>query len=672
MPEAGSSDGASPVIQVVVAAADHEFDDLRRRLAKQLEQDAPTPLEVLDVPPTSGAPPSTGDRLAAARRADLLLVLLGTAYDDAPQGYQRPIARLQYDAVLSSAHATLLAVTVDTGLDAGPEIDAWRTLIVGRTRTDRFASEDPELLDRLAERVWAAAHSRQVALGLLPEPGGPGNTPPLPLPGEVQAALGAIDGDDPYGDRLEDLGPRIPVDRTAPSGPAAAAPGGSAASTGPPTEPARLAAEEQWREAVLAWQTGRWSELAHHLGRGDDERPLDAHTALFRARIGLAAGRIDRAVKAIPLADRAAALATGTGKDHLAAAAMLVASRAARAAGADPTQYVERALTLAPDRAEPLVEQAIVLAEAGRSTEVPALIAAAAERYPGALIGLAGEPAIQGAGPALVEGIDEARARARAHVEPLCELALAVVPSSWAAARPAADLPFLDLVRHGQAAAAHVFEELRRWAKVLMGIHQSAVYVEQAQPFADMAPLRPDPPFHRVGIAATIGLGASLLVARAVDSDYLAYFGTWALVATTERSLQERIERDAQYHSASAKRLDAAQSFRHHIDRFEQLVGAWPCLAPVAELERAAVGDVVLVPSAAPPAGLPLQTELFPPDLAVVTGPEPPPSPQILVRVMEDGEGSRSLSRVSAYFGDTGVMPVPAGPPAPSRRRSRR
>lgn len=238
-----------PPLRVVIACADREFDDLQRRLAKDLEHDAPVPLAVFDVPPLGGDPLPAPGRVAAADQADLLLVLLGRTCDPPPEGQSRSVARLQYDAALASPHATLVAAAIDTGLDPASEIEAWRSLILTRTPVAHYRFDDPELLVRLAEQVRVAAHGRAVALGLVAEPGGPGNQPPVPVPGEIASLLGPLDEAEPVGERLGPLGPRVPLDdtdpRTAPSGPAG--PGAGAAD-----EPVRAAAEEHWRQAALA------------------------------------------------------------------------------------------------------------------------------------------------------------------------------------------------------------------------------------------------------------------------------------------------------------------------------------------------------------------------------------------------------------------------------------
>lgn len=653
-------------VRIVIAADDDEFRAVRRDLAKDLRSTPSLRLTVLDQADGDEPPLPTAERLDLARRADIVVVLLGARYADPPLGASRALAHLQYDEALASAHMSLVCLTVATPDERDPGVVEWEHRIARRVRLEQRAHDDPDLVVDLARRVRILAHTRLVSLGRLPEPGAPGSVPIVPIPTEVQRLLGERTGPDRIGPRLGHFGPRRPEPRIDPDADAS-------------REPARAAADEQWNEAVLAWAAGLWAPMATHLDAAHRHRPLDEEVALLLARTGLASGRADRATRALELADNIAAVASTRGEPRLAGSALLVAARAARIAGVDGTPYARSAHELIPDRAEPLVELAIDAAAADRWDDVATHAWAATQRYPDAIVHLAGHPVLAARPDELLAVVAHVRDQVIDRVRPIGTTADRLLDPETSGLGPIPrDIGLLELVEWGSAAADALLDETHGRADRLARAHH------QLHDLRDRPPVEEEigpPPGATADRRSLVMLGLAFLAGMlAVGLDVLGAFpwpvrflaGAGVVLAFEARSRRAkqrehdaRIEAAREAHARAQElhnhrvrevldeRRTAASRFRTAVADVEERALHWWCLLPTVEPDRADVGDLVRVRRSDPPDGARIDTALFSRDLRLETGVADVEADHLLCRVeARDDDGALELSHRRAYFNE--------------------
>ncbi len=651
-------------VRIVIAADDDEFRTIRRDLAKELRSTPSLRLEVLDQPEGDEPPLPTAERLDLARRADIVVVLLGARYADPPVGASRALAHLQYDEALASAHMSLVCLTVSTSDERSPKVVDWEERIARRVRLEQRAHDDPELVHELARRVRILAHTRLVALGRLPEPGAPGAIPVVAVPDGVRRLLGERRGPDVIGPRLGHFGPRRPEARIDPDADAS-------------REPARAAADEQWNEAVLAWAAGLWAPMATHLDAAHRHRPLDAEVALLLARTGLASGRADRATRALELADNVAAVATTRGEPRLAGSALLVAARAARVAGVDGTQYAKAAHQLIADRAEPLVELAIDAAAAGRWGDVADHAWAATQRYPDAIVHLAGHPVLAAHPDELLAVVAKVRDQVIERVRPIGKMADRLLDAETSGLGPVPrDIGLLELVEWGSTANDALLAETRRRAARLAAAHDQLRVLRDRPPVEEEVGPEPGATADRRSLvmlaiaflAGFVVVGIDALGVLPWPVRFLAGAGLVLAVEARHRRGKQReharlVERARESHARAQElhnhrvrdvldeRRTAAALFRAAVADFEQGALHWWCLLPTVEPDRAGVGDLVRVRRSDPPSGAKVDDALLSRELRLETGVADVEADHLLCRVeARSDDGVLELSHRLAYL----------------------
>ena len=146
-------------VQVVIAADDDELYRVRRDVAKELRRTRKLPIAVLDQDEGDEEPLPVAERLDLARRADLVLVLLGSGYGEPPPGTQRSLPHLQYDVALASPHMALVCSEIASAAAPSSALIDWEERSERRVRIDRRHAIDPQLADGVAHLVRDAAHT---------------------------------------------------------------------------------------------------------------------------------------------------------------------------------------------------------------------------------------------------------------------------------------------------------------------------------------------------------------------------------------------------------------------------------------------------------------------------------------------------------------------------------
>ncbi|MEM8903218.1 MAG: hypothetical protein AAGF02_05910 [Actinomycetota bacterium] len=653
-------------VQVVIAADDDELYRVRRDVAKELRRTRKLPIAVLDQDEGDEEPLPVAERLDLARRADLVLVLLGSGYGEPPPGTQRSLPHLQYDVALASPHMALVCSEIASAAAPSSALIDWEERIERRVRIDRRHAIDPQLADGVAHLVRDAAHHRLVALGLVGEPGSPTAEPLLWVPDEVWEVVGRRRRPDRVGPRLGLLGPQRPVARID-------------STAEPEREPAQIAGDEQWNEAVVAWDSELWGAFADHLAAAHGHRPLDADAALFLARVRSASCRVDRAESALVLARDVAALAELRDEPALASSALLVAARAARVAGADSVEHAQRAHELVPHRAEPLVELAVEAARTEDWDRFSEQAWAATLRYPEAILHLAAHPALA-AHPNQLHGVvEELRERVVEQLRPVAEVGRRHLPPGPLAAdlRPEdVDAGIRRLVEIGADTVEHLHGQLRRLADEVQTAHDRYTALRGDAPPRDKLGPSPDAVIAKdptpVLAAALVGGFVAALTTGQLGGPWWAHFlAGFTLVQFAEWSWRRRRQADYEVREAAARAADeeeqvvlqqaiqeAHQAREFAVTRFQRAVEDvernalhWWCLLPTVEPDRAEPGDLVRVRRSDQPAGAIVDLALFPRDLRNVITADEVHGDHVLCRVVDRREdGVLELSRRLAYF----------------------
>src|SRR5690606_10022130 len=188
-------------------------------------------------------------------------------------------------------------------------------------------------------------------------------------------------------------------------------------------QPAAVAAQEQREEAARAISLRDYGLAVSHLKRAVEFKPLDMRSNYWLAQLYISLGRKDKLAEAEELADRAARIAAHDDLRVRAAAAYMLAARAAL--GADRREeglrYATQAVEEAPWFARAHVELARQQVASGLIEQAVESIRTAYRSHSGSLKEVYGDPAFRSIRGRINALVGELKARLRGTVEKLRE-----------------------------------------------------------------------------------------------------------------------------------------------------------------------------------------------------------------------------------------------------------
>lgn len=655
--------------EVFIASSFAEFSELRRRLVERIHAYPGIAMRAVcfdDNRPRSSAP--LLHSLEAARRCDVMVLLVGREYGGQPPGEERSYANLEHAAALSAEPPPvvlpfLVELPAAEEEALGPALTAWRRAILEQ-HTAAFipADGDPERVSaEICEAVSGAlfeilteAERQELATADLDD--GLGNLEGPGLDAEELAFLERRSGAArTFGQEGDELKGRDELLR----------------------HPARVAAVEQRNEAFKALVLGERTAAIAHFRRALEHRQLDLESSYWLAHLLSTTGRRADSQEAVSLALRAAKIADDEGRTLRAAAAHVVAARAAARLG-DHEQSLalaRKATTIAPWFADAHRELACAHA---RRDEVDEALEAAGDaffRHPTSFRRLRRDPAFQRHARALSGLENRLRARVKAAVTEILRVEAEIADE---AAREPAAHRLLDLVSEGRRAAHAILERLAGEATALRQAYRDFAaekgrlrelretwIARKRKEGRELAAAQPAfPVWSTVGIGFVVVILLSMALSSADWSSgtslgcgvFALLFAVAGLISfwswqRKRRHWKKRVnEAQTTFDHAIAEidmaedrrpasyeefRLHAGRLFEHHVVAFEESALRWAILSPSRGPQGAGAGDLVRLGGEAP-AGWMVDDHPLHPELQPVLEIEPLTLPnQRLYRVVE-------------------------------------
>jgi len=655
--------------EVFLASNFDEFGELRRRLRERIDDFRGVPLRAVALDDDLARPVPPGvHSLEAARRCDVMVLLVGRRYGGTPRGESASYAHLEHRAAVAAEPAPavlpwLLRLDDDAEAALPAELAAWRRELRQLHTVGWLDGGDPELA---VEEIFEAVLGTLFAA----------------LSSEERNRLKAAEAEDDLGTWGDESGEGEGPDRQEmaflESRPGAVRDGGGDDDelAGPEDllrHPARAAALEQRREALKAMQLGERSAAVLHFRRALEHRPLEVESSYWLAHLLSLTGRRADCQEALSLAERAVKVAGDQGRTLFAAAAHVLAARAAARLD-DPDLCLDHARR-GVDAAPWFAGAHLALAGAhARRGELDAAFQAAGDaffRYPPSLRQLRRDPALQRHPRALHAFEERLGQRLREAVEAILEVEAAALEDLQGArgdegprvAEARADVEtlrggldpmrLLDLVQAGRASARRGVGWLVRQAAWIRGwnVHHLGVLKAAGGESSDLVlrnreQLRGEAAARRPSFvpAATVLLPVVLTLFLLLsgwisDSRALSWFlplvvAGFALdlayflhrrksyrrrLGDLETSLETtQASADATLRQAEADyekfRQGTGRHFQRRVLAFEEAALRWTILSPHGKLHGARPGERLRLGDEPPP-GVELDHHLLPPDL---------------------------------------------------------
>jgi hypothetical protein len=418
--------------EIFIASNFKEFSPLRARL-RALIDSSRLPIQALDLDRNepSGRPPLSIS-LEAAKRSEVMVLLVGEEYGGSPPGKKHSYTHLEYRAAKEEPGITILPYFVgpcyrEKLRTPSPHalLAAWQAEITRNHTAAFFASvDDPELAVIIFKEVEKAIYDR------LSE----ADQAQVDFADSDDEDLGSLDRESLSEEELTYLERRSGDESAATF---AAQDGESRKALDVLLRPAEAAAGEQRREAEKAMELRDWATAILHFKRALGHRPLDAYSSYWLARLLVVSGRKKECREALALAERAERMAAHEGRDVRRAAALIVAAQAAaRLEDSDRgLLFAQQAVEAASWFAATHIELACQYARRQQLDPAFAEAREAFNRHPASILKLNREPVLQRHPARFREFKRSLRVEVRDRVEAILrtQLRLLALSREWAA-----------------------------------------------------------------------------------------------------------------------------------------------------------------------------------------------------------------------------------------------
>lgn len=405
---------------VFIASRFQEFAELRDHLRRKIA-DYP----VVDFAPVDLNDGSVSHRpplekcLGFVRRSEFMILLVGDTYGSLAPGFEKSFTHLEYEeATREGASTRVLVFMIGESYREGrilhsedPTFAAWQGQLEARHTLGYLPPElsVEEKADRIFDQLLAALY--EMRFGALS----------VDIDDRVQAELFEAVSEDALDDsEVTVLERRDAQLRGVDLEDADEYAGNPMAAL---LQPAAVAAREQLQEASRAIELRDYGVAVTHLRRAVDFKPLDMRSNYWLAQLYISLGRKDKLAEAEELADRAARIAAHDDLRVRAAAAYMLAARAAL--GADRREeglrYATQAVEEAPWFARAHVELARQQVASGLIEQAVESIRTAYRSHSGSLKEVYGDPAFRSIRGRINALVGELKARLRGTVEKLRE-----------------------------------------------------------------------------------------------------------------------------------------------------------------------------------------------------------------------------------------------------------
>jgi len=367
--------------EIFIASRFNEFAELRALLAQRINQFPVFPLQAVDLNDgIAGSSPPLGKCIAAVKRAEVMILLVGDTYGGTPQGHDLSYTHLEYKTAVSESSQTVLLpffISKDNvenkfhGFSADPKLSAWQKEIMDN-HTPAFldAAEDPRILCQVIfDCAYKALYDsrtnavqQQMDLSSVSEDLDPDDENVAVMPSTGDDSLGLSHSDM---ERLDDAfhGEEESIFDT----------GESNFEKLPDIlqRPAEIASLEQKREAFKALELGDRFIAIQHFRKARDYRPLDFSSTYWLARLLVASGKTNDSREAIRYSLLAAKMANYDQRPVKAAASYIIAAKAASKIEEyeEALEYAKKAVEETPWLATARIELASQLAGSGQVDE---------------------------------------------------------------------------------------------------------------------------------------------------------------------------------------------------------------------------------------------------------------------------------------------------------------
>lgn len=347
---------------VFIASRFHEFAELREHLRRKIA-DYPV-VEFAPVDLNDGSVshrPPLEKCLGFVRRSEFMILLVGDTYGSVAPSFSKSFTHLEYEeATRDGASTRVLVFMIGESYrerrirySANPAFAAWQNRLEARHTLGYLQPElsAEEKASRIFDQLLAALYEMRFGA----------------LSVDIDSEVGVDLFDSLSGETLDDsevsaLERRDAQLRGIELGDA------NDSMENPLLQPASVAAREQRLEASRAIALRDYGVAATHLKRAIEFKPLDMVANYWLAQLYVALGRKDRLSEAEELADRAARIASHDGLRIRAAAAYMLAARAAL--GAERREEGLRYASLAVEEAPWFARAHIELARQQTASEL--------------------------------------------------------------------------------------------------------------------------------------------------------------------------------------------------------------------------------------------------------------------------------------------------------------
>lgn len=371
---------------VFLASRFDEFAPLRATLRRMISDLPAVQLAVIDMNDgnVSHRPPLT-ECLANVRRSEFMILLMGDSYGSLAPRQDKSFTHLEYEEAIKEGSSTrVLVFCIGESYRDGrihhaddPRLAAWQRQVEENHTIDFLEHRDPPevLAHAIREKLLFALHEMRLGAVAVDASDTGDETFGRDL-FEADEDSMLDDGEVTGLEERNALNPDLRQNAAEFSDPLAAL-----------MRPASVAAREQREQAQIAIDIGRHGVAISHLCRALEHEPLDLLSNYWLAQLYVALGRKEKAAEAIEKAELAAHVANHEGRPYRAAAAYVVAARAARLARRDEEAmgFARKAVEEAPRFARAHVELARQLAACGNVREALPAIRQAFTLYPASL-----------------------------------------------------------------------------------------------------------------------------------------------------------------------------------------------------------------------------------------------------------------------------------------------
>lgn len=405
---------------VFVASRFQEFAQLRELLKRKIA-DYP----VVDFAPVDLNDGSVSHRpplekcLGYVRRSEFMILLVGDTYGSLAPGFDKSFTHLEYEeATREGASTRVLVFMIGESYRDGrirysddPAFAAWQGQLEARHTLGYLPPElsAEEQASRIFDQLLAALYEMRFGV-LSVDIDGDGA-----IEAELFDAVSEEALDDTEVAALERRDAQLRGVELTDADEFAGNPMGAL------LQPAAVAAREQRQEASRAIELQDYGVAVAHLRRAVELKPLDIKSNYWLAQLYIALGRKDRLAEAEELAERAGRVASHDALKVRAAAAYMLAARAALGAERrdEGLRYASLAVEEAPWFARAHIELARQQVASGRVEAAVESIRAAYQRHASSLKEVYGDPAFRGIRGHINSLVNELKTRLRGDIEKL-------------------------------------------------------------------------------------------------------------------------------------------------------------------------------------------------------------------------------------------------------------